>query len=132
MAEINECLADLCTSESTSMETQGGNSLPNKNSQNVELKDAQSIVLDQNVPNPFAERTVISFEIPTEVKQAQILFHNEQGKLINTVDVSARGNGQLNVYGADLSSGIYTYTLVADGNIIDTKRMVKMDFQISK
>ena len=127
MSEINECLADLCSPGSSAMETEGGSTLPNKNSQNVELKDAQSIVLDQNVPNPFAERTVISFQIPAEVKQAQILFHNEQGKLINTVDLSSRGAGQLNVYGADLSSGIYTYTLIADGNIIDTKRMVKLD-----
>jgi hypothetical protein len=119
------CMETLCGSESSmAPESGAGNG---GNSQEVKLSDAQNIVLDQNVPNPFAERTVISYYLPENIKSAQMLFHNEQGKLINTVEVSSRGSGQLNVYGADLSSGIYTYTLVADGNIIDTKRMIKTE-----
>jgi hypothetical protein len=59
------------------------------------------------------------------VLKAQIQFNDGQGKLIKTVDISERGNGQLNVFANDLSSGVYTYTLVADGQIIATKRMVK-------
>ncbi len=124
MDYFSACLESLCGSES-SMKPEDGNSNPSQ-SQNVTLSDVQSIVLDQNVPNPFAERTVISYYLPESVKQAQILFHDAQGKLINTTDISNHGSGQLNVYGSDLSSGIYTYTLIADGNIIDTKRMIKL------
>jgi hypothetical protein len=47
------------------------------------------------------------------------------GKLINSVDISERGNGQLNVFANDLSTGVYTYSLVADGQITATKRMFK-------
>jgi hypothetical protein len=54
------------------------------------------------------------------------LFYNAEGKLINTVDLSNQsGKGQINVFANDLSNGVYTYTLVVDGKIIDTKRMVK-------
>ena len=91
----------------------------------VYLSDKTAIVLDQNVPNPFAEQTVISFSVPETVKQAQILFYNGRGELIKTIDIRERGLGSLTVYGADLSSGTYMYTLVADGMIVATKKMVK-------
>jgi hypothetical protein len=98
----------------------------NQNSINVELKDVPSVILDQNVPNPFAEQTTITYTLPEGVHRAQILFYNAEGKLINTVDLSNQsGKGQINVFANDLSNGVYTYTLVVDGKIIDTKRMVK-------
>jgi hypothetical protein len=93
---------------------------------NVELSDAEHIVLNQNVPNPFAESTVITYSIPESIQKAQIHFYNMNGQLIQTVELTSRGNGRINVFGSDLSSGTYMYTLVADGKIIDTKRMVKM------
>ncbi len=92
---------------------------------NVNLSDRNSIILNQNVPNPFAESTTITFSIPTSVQKAQIHFYDGQGKLINSVDIVERGNGQLNVFANDLSTGVYTYSLVADGQIVSTKRMVK-------
>ena len=92
----------------------------------VTLTNRSTIVLDQNVPNPFAEQTVINFSIPETVKKAQIHFYNQEGRIIQTVDVIERGLGSITVYGADLSSGVYTYTLVADGQIVSTKKMMKM------
>ena len=91
----------------------------------VILENKETIILDQNVPNPFAEQTIINFSIPESVKSAQILFYNGLGSLINTVEVRERGLGSLTVFGSDLSSGTYIYTLVADGIIVSTKKMVK-------
>src|SRR5437762_975463 len=45
------------------------------NDQNVELADSR-IVLKQNAPNPFADKTVISYSIPESVSRAQIVFYN--------------------------------------------------------
>lgn len=95
------------------------------NTTDVELSDADAIVLNQNEPNPFAEQTTISYNIPKSVMQAQILFYDVNGRLIQTVDVSRKGKGQLNVFANDLSNGVYSYTLIADGKIIETKKMVK-------
>lgn len=97
----------------------------NTNYQTVNLSNLQTIVLDQNVPNPFAEQTVIGYYLPQEVKTAAIIFYNAEGREINRADIATRGKGEVNVYAQDLSSGVYSYTLVADGNAIDTKRMVK-------
>ncbi len=92
---------------------------------NVKLSDRSSLVIDQNVPNPFAEQTVINFSIPATVQKAQIHFYNGEGRLIQSVDIVERGAGSLIVFGSDLSSGIYTYTLIADGQVVATKKMMK-------
>jgi hypothetical protein len=95
------------------------------NKQAVELSDKNIVVLNQNVPNPFAETTVISYNIPDDFSAAQVLFYDNNGKLIKTVDVKTKGKGTLNVFANDLSSGTYSYSLVVDGKIIDTKRMIR-------
>ena len=92
---------------------------------NLELSDGDNIVLEQNVPNPFREQTVINFYIPESVKTASIAFYSRSGKLIKKQAIDSRGNGRINVYGHDLSSGMYTYSLIADGQVVATKKMVK-------
>lgn len=95
------------------------------NSRAVNLSDKNVLVLNQNVPNPFAESTVITYNIPTDFTKAQLIFTTSEGKVINTVEVTTKGEGRLNVFANDLSSGMYSYTLVVDGKTIDTKKMVK-------
>lgn len=92
---------------------------------NVTLSNRSAIVLDQNVPNPFAEQTVINFSIPETVKKAQIHFYDGNGRFMNSVEVTERGLGSITVFGSDLSTGVYTYTLVADGQVVATKKMMK-------
>jgi hypothetical protein len=94
---------------------------------NVELSDKDVIVLNQNVPNPFAEQTTITYHIPEKAGFAQIIFNDMKGQIIKVVDVKTKGKGQLNVFANDLSSGLYTYSLYVDGKLIDTKKMVKSE-----
>ncbi len=94
-------------------------------SQAIDLSDKNAIVLNQNVPNPFAETTTISYVIPEKFNKAQIQFFTSDGKLIKTTDITTTGKGVLNVFANDLSSGIYSYSLIIDGKLIETKRMVK-------
>jgi hypothetical protein len=104
----------------------GGNGNGNKvSSQSVTLENLKAIVLDQNLPNPFAESTQINFVIPDDVLNAKLLFYDMSGRIINEVNINERGNGTLTVYGENLEKGIYTYSLIADGKLIATKKMVK-------
>jgi trimeric autotransporter adhesin len=93
--------------------------------QAISLSDKNSIVLNQNVPNPFAESTVITYNIPAAFSRAQILFSTNGGVVIKTVDITAEGPGSLTVFANDLSNGMYTYSLVVDGKIMDSKKMIK-------
>ncbi|MFL5765190.1 MAG: tail fiber domain-containing protein [Bacteroidia bacterium] len=103
----------------------GNSSSSTATANSIDLKDGQSVILDQNVPNPFAEKTSISYFLPENVQKAQMLFYNSGGKLIQTMELTQKGKGQVTVFASDLSNGMYTYTLVADGKAVDSKRMIK-------
>jgi hypothetical protein len=73
---------------------------------------------------PFKEQTIITYFIPENTKNVKIIFTDAKGNVMKEVEVKETGKGQLNVYAEDLSSGVYSYTLIADGVTIDTKKMV--------
>ncbi len=127
LTTLENCINGLNLCETPSMIAPNNNSNSgDTKSKDVELKDAQSLILNQNVPNPFAEMTTITYSLNDGIQKAQMLFYNSTGMLINSMDLQpTSGKGQLNVFANDLSNGMYTYTLVVDGKIIDTKRMVK-------
>jgi hypothetical protein len=130
LTKLEKCLSgilpSLCQMSQSIIETNDVKQQEQLHAQlSIKLLNRGAIVLDQNVPNPFSEQTVINFSIPESVQKAQILFYNPEGKMIQSVNVSERGLGSLTVFGSDLSGGLYTYTLVADGQIVATKKMIK-------
>jgi hypothetical protein len=98
-----------------------------QNQLSVNLSDKDIIVLNQNVPNPFAEQTTITYNVPEKYGYAQMIFSTIDGRILKTVDITKKGRGTLNVFSNDLSSGMYTYSLVVDGKVMDTKKMVKSE-----
>ncbi len=87
------------------------------------LSDGTEIILEQNVPNPFKDMTSIGYFLPENTKNAQIVFTTLDGKTIKTVNLIETGRGSLNVYNDELSNGVYMYTLVVDGRVVDSKKM---------
>jgi hypothetical protein len=92
--------------------------------QKVDLTDVTTIVLNQNIPNPFSEETFINFTVPSTIKNALIIIYDKTGNVLKTVPISERGESSIHIYAANLSSGTYTYSLICDGQLIDTKQMV--------
>ena len=92
---------------------------------NVILKDNLTIILDQSQPNPFKDETDINYTLPLEIKSASIIFYDQTGRVINKVELKDRGQGTIHIYAPNLSSGLYTYSLIVDGSLIETKTMVK-------
>jgi len=91
---------------------------------NIELS-SNIVVLEQNRPNPFKENTSIDYFVPEDVDFAQIIFYNSHGRIIKLVDIKEKGKGQLQVFAQNLTDGIYTYSIVFDGKIAETKKMLK-------
>ena len=46
------------------------------------------------------------------------------GEQITGFDITERGSTSVTINGNTLSAGMYLYALVADGQVIDTKRMI--------
>ena len=124
LAYLENCIrnANICTEGNKTTNTESGNTT---NYKSIELTNNSSIILDQNLPNPFAENTVINYNIPTDVMEAKLLFYDLNGRIIKELIIDERGESKLTVYGENLQSGVYTYSLIADGELIATKKMVK-------
>lgn len=80
--------------------------------------------LMQNIPNPFTEDTEIKFLINESVLSARIIIHDLQGAEIKQYKINERGYSGIIIYANELKPGMYMYTLITDGNFIDSKRMV--------
>ena len=80
--------------------------------------------LFQNVPNPFNERTMISFFIDNNSKNASLNIYNINGKLIKDVSIKGFGKGEIEIEGGELGAGVYIYSLIVDGVVVDSKQMV--------
>jgi len=81
-------------------------------------------LLYQNTPNPFNESTVIRFVLPGTVVSATLYIYNMQGNQVKSYDITERGFSSLEILGSELQPGMYLYTLLADGQEMDTKRMI--------
>ncbi len=90
----------------------------------VELKGSELASLSQNRPNPFQGSTVIDYEIPSSAKNAELNFYSPNGQLVKTVAIDHTGVGELTFRASDVPSGVYSYTLVIDGNEVSSKLMV--------
>ena len=90
----------------------------------IENQQAMQTVLYQNTPNPFSEQTVIACTVAENVKKAILYVYDMSGKQLSEYPIDARGKTSVTIEGGSLDAGMYLYSLIADGNVIDTKRMI--------
>jgi hypothetical protein len=84
--------------------------------------------LEQNSPNPFNPTTTIFFAISVGTRHASSLrMYDVLGRHVATLvnEQLPAGNYSVNFDGNNLASGVYYYTLTADG-FVQTKAMVLM------
>jgi trimeric autotransporter adhesin len=91
---------------------------------NIELASNAAIIY-QNAPNPFGDGTMVKYFIPENTINAQIVFYDEFGNQLNTFSISTTGAGQLNIASTNLAPGTYSYSLIINGKVVDTKKMIK-------
>lgn len=79
--------------------------------------------LGQNQPNPFKGSTRIPYTLPSEFNDARLMVYSSNGIVLQEVElVDAEGVVKINARG--IGAGVYTYSLVVDGEIVETKKMV--------
>ncbi len=86
--------------------------------------DVTMLSLGQNKPNPFGTSTDIEVSVPDDVQNAFIYVYDLQGKKIDQVDITARGKQTIQLNAASLGNGMYLYSLIADGKVVETRRMI--------
>lgn len=80
-------------------------------------------ILSQNTPNPFTEQTEISYFLSSGMKDAFICVFDLKGKTLMKLE-ALPGNKGVTIPGSQLQAGVYMYSLVVGGQIVDTKQMI--------
>jgi hypothetical protein len=86
----------------------------------------QEFELEQNFPNPFNPVTTIKFSLPKASVITLKVFDiagREVTELINNMNMN-KGTFSYMFSAQDISSGVYFYSLIADGKIASTKKMI--------
>jgi trimeric autotransporter adhesin len=69
----------------------------------------------------------VKYVIPQSVGSAWMTVYDLTGKQITKFAITEKGNASLTVTAEKLQPGIYIYSIVADGKVIDSKRMIVAD-----
>lgn len=90
----------------------------------IEDSEVDLFSVSQNEPNPFTESTTIKLSIPKKTQAAALIIYDMSGKQIKQVNINERGKTSVNITSEGLAAGMYLYSLIADGKVISTKRMI--------
>lgn len=82
-------------------------------------KGTQSIAA---YPNPA--NAVLNFEYNTNASDAKILVRNLLGSTVKEIAIGNSGDRKTTISVADLSNGVYFYSLVEGGQLLTTKKFV--------
>jgi hypothetical protein len=82
------------------------------------------LAIGQNKPNPFDTSTEIEVCVPVIVQSAFVYVDDLQGKKLQQVNLNARGKQTVQLNAASLADGIYLYSLIADGKVVETRRLI--------
>ena len=97
---------------------------PVKSTGGLKTSLPEGFLLSQNIPNPFDQTTTITAALPVHVNEARIVIYDMQGVELQRYPLYQRGKTSVEIKGGSLPSGMYLYALLADGKLIDTKKMI--------
>ena len=76
-------------------------------------------------PNPANSSTTIDYSLPSGVGAAFCQIYTLNGNIVTAISLpAAQGRSQVQVNTSQLAQGMYIYSLVADGKVLDTKKLV--------
>jgi len=89
-----------------------------------QMSKSSNIILEQNYPNPFNNTTAIQFALP-KAEHISITIYNLKGEVVKQLATGSftAGYHTISFNAANLSSGVYTYTLKTKDKCI-TNRML--------
>ena len=95
-----------------------------KGAASIDTPDEAILSLSQNNPNPFSSSTSIGVSVPESIKSATLFVYDMSGKQIKRIDIAERGASRINITSEGLGEGMYLYSLIADGKVVGTKKMI--------
>jgi hypothetical protein len=116
IAKMQTAMSQCCNSYSSNMAT------ATLKPQAITGNDAA--VLQQNTPNPYNSSAVIAYHLPQSTTNAEIIVTDLSGNVLKSISLNGNGDGQVTFSAGSFASGTYFYTLLINGQKIDTKEMI--------
>ncbi|MCU0373613.1 MAG: T9SS type A sorting domain-containing protein [Ignavibacteria bacterium] len=103
--------------------TNGGGPITSTISNNKEIHNDYKLY--QNYPNPFNQLTVIRYQLSIK-SNVKIIIYDIKGRETAALVYKTQepGTYEYDFDAGSLSSGVYLYSLIADGKRTDTRRMI--------
>jgi len=92
-------------------------SLPSNENPNI-----AGVMLRQNAPNPFSNRTTIQYELPDKLGVASLVVYDLNSRQIATYSIAGKGSIEFDASG--LPNGTYGYAIIANGKSIAVQKMI--------
>jgi trimeric autotransporter adhesin len=83
--------------------------------------------MSQNEPNPFTHETIVKYTLPKQVSSAYMAVYDLSGKQVTTFAINQLNSTSITITSEKLAAGIYIYSIIADGKVMDSKRMIIAD-----
>ena len=80
--------------------------------------------MDQNVPNPFTEKTDVAIYLPESVREATLYIYDLSGKQLEQHPIEGRGETVMTIHADKMDAGMYVYSLIADKKVVTTRKMI--------
>lgn len=90
----------------------------------VENQNTPSNTLYQNSPNPTNSSTTIECYLDSYVQKAMVAIYDLNGLQLKEYPVYHQGKNTITIKANEFKPGIYMYSLLVDGKLVDTKRMI--------
>ncbi len=125
--QLNETITSLqqqvnnCCSNGNLQKPDGQSGINTNNDGNA------SPVLYQNNPNPFSQQTQIKCFIPENAMTSILCVYNMEGTQLQKIQINGKNEQTVTLQGSELKAGMYMYSLIIDGKVIDTKKMILTD-----
>ena len=118
IADLRTMIEDLCSTGCAGFK-------PNVSPASGTSPVTGSAVLYQSTPNPTSGSAVIAYAINMPFTTATIQVSDKGGKAIRQYTIQQQGAGSVTFEGSAIAAaGSYTYSLIIDGRVYDTKSMV--------
>ncbi len=91
-----------------------------------QLPESKGQYLLQNQPNPFDLTTSIRYQLPEGAKKSLLQISDVKGRLLKEIELSGTGGGEgeVAIEAGELAPGVYSYSLLVNGLIVQTRQMV--------
>ena len=121
LQSINELRAEVSA-------LQGKGARKQKGGETTGVEEAEgngdTATMEQNVPNPFSGKTDIAIYLPETVKTARLHIYDLNGHETERHDIAGRGETVMTIRADRMEAGMYIYTLIADGQVVTSKKMI--------